>query len=336
MRIVTLLPSATEIVCALGLREHLVGVSHSCNFPEDVEELPVVTSTHVPYQESSEVIDAYVREHLSGHEALYDLDMERLVALEPDFIISQTLCDVCAVSTGDVMKAIESLPSKPVLIDLNPNTLDDVFDDVRNVGAQLGIELEANTTLLDLRERRDAIAARSAIIPLSDRPTVAFLEWVFPPFNGGHWNPELVNLAGGIDLLGSPGKASSTQDWVDIVSKQPDVLFIACCGFRVERALEDVDKISEAEEWRQLPAVKNGRVYVTDGNAYFSCPGPRLIDGLEIMAHALHPEVHPKLWPQEPISHPVSTDDSSIGESRSRVSLFSAPQRQTIQVEDSK
>ena len=208
MRIVTLLPSATEIVCALGLREHLVGVSHSCNFPQDVMVLPAVTSTRVPYQESSQVIDDYVREHLTGHEALYDLDMERLAELRPDFIISQTLCDVCAVSTGDVVKAIESLPSKPALIDLNPNTLDDVFNDVQNVGLQLGIEAEANAALLDLRERRDAIAARSATIPFSQRPTVAFLEWIFPPFNGGHWNPELVNLAGGVDLLGAPGDMS--------------------------------------------------------------------------------------------------------------------------------
>jgi iron complex transport system substrate-binding protein len=300
LRIVTLLPSATEIVCALGLREYLVGVSHSCNYPEDVSDLPVVTSTHVPYNESSQVIDDYVREHLTGHEALYDLDMEQLIALQPDFIISQTLCDVCAVSTGDVAKAIESLPSQPTLIDLNPNTLDDVFADVRNVGERLGIKPEENSTLLDLIARRDAVAARTATVPPAERPSVAFLEWIFPPFNGGHWNPELVHLAGGIDLLGAPGKASSTQDWQEIIAKSPDIVFVSCCGFHVERALQDLALASETDEWQQISAVKKGRVYVTDGNAYFSCPGPRLIDGLEIMAHALHPNVHPKLWPQEP------------------------------------
>lgn len=300
MRIVTLLPSATEIVCALGLRENLVGVSHSCNFPENVTDLPMVTSTHVPYQESSEVIDEYVREHLTGHEALYDLDMEQLVALRPDFIISQTLCDVCAVSTGDVMKAIESLPTKPTLVDLNPNTLDDVFDDVRNVGERLGIKADDNVALRDLIARRQAVTDRSTSIPESAKPGVVFLEWLYPPFNGGHWNPELVEIAGGVDLLGNPGKASTTLDWHEVLAKKPDVLFIACCGFRVERALLDVEMISQTDEWQQLPAVQNGRVHVTDGNAYFSCPGPRLIDGLEIMAHALHPEVHPKLWPQVP------------------------------------
>ena len=300
MRIVTLLPSATEIVCALGFREQLVGVSHSCNHPDGISSLPSMTSTHVPYEQSSEVIDNYVREHLTGHEALYDLDMEGLVAAKPDFIISQTLCDVCAVSTGDVLAAIRSLPSSPVLIDLNPNTLDDVLGDIRSVGDRLGISPERNAALQDLIVRRKAVEDRSGSIPREERPRVAFLEWLYPPFNGGHWNPELVELAGGINVLGNPGKASTTLDWQTVIETNPDVLFIACCGFRVERALEDVAKISQTDAWRALPAVQNGRVYVTDGNAYFSCPGPRLIDGLEIMAHALHPNVHPKLWPQEP------------------------------------
>ena len=288
-------------MCALGLRDHLVGVSHSCNFPEDVSELPVMTSTHVRYHESSQAIDEYVRGHLTGHEALYDLDIGRLVAARPDFIISQTLCDVCAVSTGDVMKAIRSLPSEPTLIDLEPNTLSDVFDDVRSVGERLGINEEKNSTLADLIARRQAVAKLTATIPPEERPRVAFLEWLFPPFNGGHWNPELVELAGGIDLLGSPGKPSTTQCWQEIVEQKPDVLFVACCGFRVDRTLQDVAEIGKTDEWQQIQAVKNGRVYVTDGNAYFSCPSPRLIDGLEIMAHALHPDVHPMLWPQEPV-----------------------------------
>ena len=301
MRIVTLLPSATEIVCALGLREHLVGVSHSCNYPEDVSDLPVMTSTHVPYHQSSQIIDDSVREHLTGHEALYDLDMEQLLVANPDFIISQTLCDVCAVSTGDVLQAIGSLPSSPVLIDLQPNTLDDVFDDVKSVGEHLGITARANTALHNLVERRRSVAERTRMIAPEQRPRVAFLEWLYPPFNGGHWNPGLVELAGGVDLLGNPGMASTTQDWQDIIKQKPDVLFIACCGFATDRALQDVAEISKTDMWQQIPAVQSGRVYVTDGDAYFSCPGPRLIDGLEIMAHALHPTVHPKLWPQAPV-----------------------------------
>lgn len=293
MRVVTLLPSATEIVCALGFEEHLVGISHSCNFPESIAGTRVLTSTHVPFDKDSETIDEYVRDHLTGHEALYDLDVDGLQAAAPDVVVSQALCDVCAVSTGDVMDAINSLPSKPALVDLNPNTLDDVFDDVLRVGEQLGASDAAVELVSDLRRRRDRVAARSAAIEKSQLPRVAFLEWLFPPFNGGHWNPELVELAGGLDLLGAPGQASSTQNWETIVSARPEVLFIACCGFRTDRALEDVARMSTSAEWQQLPAVQNGRVYVADGNAYFSCPGPRLIDGLEMMAHAFHPDVHP-------------------------------------------
>lgn len=293
MNVVTLLPSATEIVHALGMEESLVGVSHSCDYPGSIQDLPRVTSTRVPYTESSEVIDDFVRDHLAGTDALYELDMEALQAVAPDVIISQALCDVCAVSTGDVLAALDSLPSNPELIDIEPNTLNDVFDDCRRVGRALGVA--KNATQLDraLRQRRFAVAEKTALIPMSDRPKVAFLEWLVPPFNGGHWNPELVALAGGIDVLGAPAKPSSTLDWDQVIAAQPDVVFIACCGFSQERALEDVRQIESENYWRQLPAVQNGRVYITDGNAYFARPGPRLLDGLEIMAHALHPDFHP-------------------------------------------
>jgi iron complex transport system substrate-binding protein len=288
------LPSATEIVCALGFAEQLVGVSHSCNFPPEIAGMPVMTSTHVPYDRDSVTIDNHVREHLTGHAALYDLDIERLRAARPDVIVSQTLCDVCAVSTGDVMAAIHSLPSKPVLVDLNPHTLGDVFGDILRVGEHLGAKVAAQRLVAGLGERCDAVATRSGAIAARDRPRVAFLEWLMPPFNGGHWNPELVELAGGRDMLGAPGKASSTLSWDTVVAAEPDVIFVACCGFGIDRALEDVREISNTRAWRELPAVQNGRVYVADGNAYFSCPGPRLVDGLEIMAHTLHPDRHPK------------------------------------------
>ena len=271
-----------------------------------------MTSTHVPYKDNSKTIDSYVREHLTGHEALYDLDIERLRDARPDVVISQALCDVCAVATGDVLEAIHSLPSTPVLIDLEPNTLDDVLDDILRVGEQLEAREASEKLVANLRARRDRIAARTASIPMSERPRVVFLEWLYPPFNGGHWNPELVELAGGIDLLGEPGKPSSTQTWETIVDAEPDVLFIACCGFRVERALEDVQEIGQTDAWQKLPAVRNGRVYMSDGNAYFSCPGPRLIDGLEIMAHALHPKLH---------AEPSSGACHIVSQHRSRYSI---------------
>lgn len=293
MRIVTLLPSATEIVCALGLEDKLVGISHSCDYPPSVRRLPVVTSTLVPYTAGSDVIDSFVRDHLTENTALYELDMQALEAAAPDVIISQALCDVCAVSTGDVLSALDSLPSRPTLIDLEPNTLDEVFDDCVRVGHSLGHRNAASRLLHDLRTRRSMIAERTASIAQDERPKVAFLEWLMPPFNGGHWNPEMVALAGGIDLLGAPGQPSYSMTWDHVVASEPDVLFIACCGFSKDRTLDDIRKLAESESWNCIPAVANGKVFVADGNAHFSRPGPRLMDGLEIMAHALHPDVHP-------------------------------------------
>lgn len=308
MRIVTLLPSATEIVCALGLGDRLVGVSHSCDYPPLVRRLPTMTSSRVPYRDSSDAIDTFVREHLAGHDALYDLDIERLTAASPDVVVSQTLCDVCAVATGDVEKAICSLPSRPELIDLDPETLDDVLVDIERVGGRLSRAAKARLLVDALRSRRDAVAQRTRSIPETQRPRVAFLEWLDPPFNGGHWNPELIGTAGGIDLLGNHGLPSRTLTWEDVARVEPEVLFIACCGFDIDRALEDVNKLQGSETWRALPAVRNGRVYVADGSAYFACPGPRLIDGLEIMAHALHPHIHPE--PDFGAVHIVPTDSA--------------------------
>lgn len=252
-----------------------------------------MTSTRVPYTESSAVIDNFVRDHLAENAALYDLNIEALATSAPDVIVSQALCDVCAVSTGDVLAALHSLPSKPTLVDLNPNTLGDVFDDCNRVGQALGHSQQAKEFVVSLEKRRDDVAERSRSIPKERRPGVAFLEWLDPPFNGGHWNPELVELAGGVDLLGASGLPSSTLDWDQVVASNADILFIACCGHSTERALEDIREAAMRPEWRSLPAVRNGRVYVSDGDAYFARPGPRLIDGLEMMAHAFHPDLHP-------------------------------------------
>ncbi len=293
MRIVTLLPSATEIVCALGFQDRLVGVSHSCDFPPGVRDLPVMTSTNVPHTERSDVIDEYVRGHLEDNAALYDLDMQALAAAAPDFIVSQALCDVCAVSTGDVVAALDTIPSKPKLIDLEPNTLDEVLDDCLRVGASLGCGAKAEEIVDELRSRRCVVAERTAAIDHDDRPHVAFLEWLMPPFNGGHWNPELVALAGGIDQLGSPAKSSVPLTWAKIAASEPDVIFVACCGFSKERALEDIRTVLSQPICQSMHAVTSGKVFVADGNAYFSRPGPRLLDGLEMMAHALHPDLHP-------------------------------------------
>lgn len=293
MRIVTLLPSATEIVCALGLGDKLVGVSHSCNYPPHVRNIPRVTRTNVPSAAASDVIDEFVRGHLTQHTALYELDMVALREAAPDFIVSQGLCDVCAVSTGDVLAALDLLPSRPKLIDLTPNTLDDVLNDCARVGNELGQKDSAARLLGHMLRQCEIIGERSAEIPVERRPRVAFLEWLMPPFNGGHWNPELVHLAGGIDLFGKPGKPSTGMTWDHVLAGKPERLVIACCGFSKERALEDIKHLQDCEIWRQLPAVVDGNVFVADGDAYFSRPGPRLLDGLQLMAHWFHPNVHP-------------------------------------------
>lgn len=271
------------------MQDQLVGISHSCNYPAQIEALPRMTSTRVPFRADSQTIDGFVRQHLAAADALYDLEIESLIAAAPDIVVSQTLCDVCAVSTGDVFTAIQELPSSPTLIDLTQNTLEDVLADIARVGERLERPAYADSLVRELVSRRDAVARRSAEIPVTDRPRVAFLEWLIPPFNGGHWNSELVTLAGGIDLLGAHGRPSSTLTWEAVRAAKPDVVFVACCGFRVDRTLLDIDLVSE-----QLP---NARVCVVDGNAYFSSPNPRLLDALEILAHALHPDVHPDFHP---------------------------------------
>lgn len=291
MRVATLLPSATEIVAALGAADDIVAISHSCDFPSSVNARPRVTTTSIPTDAHSSTIDAVVREQLAAGQSLYFLDVERLAALRPDVIVSQRLCDVCAVASGDVLQAMDDLPGRPELIDLNPATLADVFDDIQNVAAALARTDDAKALLADLTRRRDAIASRTS--GSSSRPNVVFLEWIYPPFSGGHWNPELVHLAGGQDVLGVVGKPSRTLTWDEIAAADPDVLFVAVCGYDAQRAKQDLDALPAESPYANLRAVREGRVHVANGDAFFARPGPRLIDGLEQLAAALHPEIFP-------------------------------------------
>jgi iron complex transport system substrate-binding protein len=293
MRIVSLLPSATEIVCALGLGDELVGVTHECDHPAFVRGLPKVTTTSIPHDATSGQIDALVREQLATERALYHLDLPMLEELAPDLIVTQALCDVCAVAAAEVTDAACQLPGNPPVVNLEPMTLDEVFDAITAVGAAANRAAQATQVVADLRARVDAVARLSATIVEGDRPRVAFLEWIDPLFNAGHWNPELIALAGGIDVLGSPAEASRTITWQQLVDARPDVLFVSCCGFPTERALQDLPILAAKPGWAELPAVRNTRVAFSDGNAYFSRPGPRLVDSLEILAHAVHPDLHP-------------------------------------------
>lgn len=292
MNIVSLLPSATEIVCVLGLEPQLVGVTHECDYPPSVKKLPKVTRTLIPHDASSQEIDALVRERLKTQAALYSLDSEVLERLQPDLIVTQSLCDVCAVAEAEVQEAACRLPGQPRILNLEPMSLPDVFGTLRRVGKAAGREKQALHVVASLQARVEAVVEKAATIPTRERSRVAFLEWIDPLFGPGHWNPALIDMAGGVDVLGQAGQPSRTTRWEEVVRAQPEVVFIACCGFEAERARQDVPLLEKLPGWESLPAVQNRRVYLSDGNAYFSRPGPRLVDSLEILAHALHPQVH--------------------------------------------
>ncbi len=291
MRIVSLLPSATEILCALGLDDQLVGVTHECDFPAFVARLPKVTRTLIPTEASSAEIDGLVREKLKADRALYSLDMPVLESLRPDLIVTQALCDVCAVAEDEVRAAACSLPGSPRVVNLEPQTLSDVLESITQVAQAAGVESRGDEVVQGLQDRVARVAARTA--GLSHLPRVIVLEWLDPPFSCGHWNPELVRLAGGIEVLGQEGRPSRTLRWDEVLSAQPEIVLIACCGFGVDRTMQDVPALWSIPGWRALPAVRSSHVYVVDGSQYFSRPGPRLVDSLEILAHALHPDVHP-------------------------------------------
>jgi iron complex transport system substrate-binding protein len=288
MRIVSLLPSATEIVCALGLGDRLVGVTHECDYPQSVQSLPKVTRTLIPVDASSCEIDRLVSEQLKTTKALYQLDLPLLKELRPDVIVTQSLCDVCAVSPNEVQAALAQLPGTPRVVNLEPQSLDGLFEAIRQVASAVGVSAE--DTIRHLRGRVEAVAIRSAGV--SERPRVTFLEWLDPSFSSGHWNPELVRIAGGIEGLGKEGQPSRRLHWDEVFVCQPDVIIIACCGFNVERTRQDLAGVQSMSGWCELPAVRSGRVYVADGSHYFNRPGPRLIESLELLAHALHPDYH--------------------------------------------
>lgn len=308
MRIVSLLPSATEIICALGLEDQLVGVTHECDFPASIQQLPKVTRTLIPTEASSGDIDRLVRERLQTDRALYTLELPVLQGLRPDLIVTQALCDVCAVAEDEVRAAACMLPSSPRVINLEPQTFSEILASIRQVAKAAGVDRHADEVISGLTARVEAVAVRTA--GLQRRPRVALLEWLDPPFSCGHWSPELVRLAGGVEGLGQEGLPSRALRWDEVLAWQPEVVFIACCGFSVERTLCDLPLLRFAPGWQDVPAVRSGRVYVTDGSHYFSRPGPRLVDSLEILAHALHPEVHPL---PRGLPLPVRMNGSGVG-----------------------
>jgi iron complex transport system substrate-binding protein len=285
-RIASLLPSATEIVRALGLESSLVAVSHSCDFPGRIASLPRVTRTRVPKEAGSAEIDAVVRSCLSHGESLYELDVETLDRLRPDLVITQALCDVCAVGPGEVSRAVPALRSAPEVLTLEPRTLEGAFETIREVGTATHRVAQAHALVGSLRRRVEAVRDRTSRRAV--RPRVALLEWVDPPICGGHWNPELVELAGGTDGLGRPGRPSRTVMWDEILAWRPEVMVLACCGFTAERTRREVSLLRQRPRFADLPCARTGRIHVLDGVGHFSRPGPSLVDSLEALTAILN------------------------------------------------
>lgn len=297
MRIVSLLPSATEIVASLGLVNQLVGVTHECDWPTGVAAKLKVTRTLIPTDAASHEIDALVREQRSNSRALYSLDFEQMCSLNPDLIVTQTLCDVCAVDDREVRRFVSEVSQRhgsttePKVVYLEPTCLEDVLQSIVEVAEAAGVPTEGMRVVDALRQRieRVRLIAMESVTAKSSRPRVVVLEWLDPLFSCGHWTPELVEIAGGIEPLAKTGARSRQISMAQLVQADPDVILIACCGFSIERTMQDVPAFLNKPEVASLRCVRSGRVLVTDGSAYFSRPGPRLVESLEILAHAVDP-----------------------------------------------
>ena len=288
MRIVSLLPSATEIVCALGAADELVGISHECDFPESIRGRPVLTRARIDAGASSRAIDAAVRAVVRDALSIYVVDDQRLAALEPDVIVTQDLCEVCAVSLDDVRAAVSRLAHREQveIVSLRPTRLSDVLADVERVAAGIGREGQGRDVRESLETRIRAISVRAA--RGTSRPRVVSLEWIDPLMIGGTWMPEIIELAGGIAAGSSAGAPAPTIAPRVLRELRPEVVVVKPCGFSLQRALAERDIIERSVV--QMTGA-SARIYVTDGNAFFNRPGPRLVESLEIMAACVHPEL---------------------------------------------
>jgi iron complex transport system substrate-binding protein len=283
MRIASLVPSATEMLFALGLGESVVGVTHECDFPAAARELPHLTATVLPDGLSAGEIDAAVKAIVGEGRALYSLDEERLAALAPELIVTQAVCDVCAVSFEDVVEVAARLPGPPRVLQQDPSTLGEVLEDVTRLGAAAGIEERAHELRGELEGR---LAAVRAAVAGADRPRTIALEWLDPPFVGGHWIPEMIKAAGGEDVAGPPGVKSPEVAWERLAELDPDLVVVMPCGWYVEES-----RAQATEHWQRIEALGAERVFAVDAASTYSRPGPRLIDGVELLAHLLHPDL---------------------------------------------
>jgi iron complex transport system substrate-binding protein len=298
MRICSFLPSATEIVYTLGLGDQLYGVTRSCDYPAEALSKPIVVRSILDEEGlTSGDIDRIVKEHARNGQSVYHIDMEALRAAEPDLILTQQLCDVCAVGYADVLTQVKDLPKKPQVVSLNPTSLGDVLEDMLTVGRVTGTSDRAQAAVSTLRQRIDAVRQQAA--KATTGPRVFCLEWMGPLFVSGHWMPEMVKIAGGIDGVGNDRTPSTQIAWETVRDYQPEVVILMPCGADVPKTLSELDDVQALPGWADLPAVRHGRVYAVNSGAYFSRSGPRLVDGLELLAQIIQPELFPWMAPQD-------------------------------------
>jgi iron complex transport system substrate-binding protein len=288
-KIVSLLPSATEIVCALGLEANLVGRSHECDYPESITHLPVCSEANFPDGMSSMAIDVKVKEILADALSVYTVNREQIKQLSPDVVITQAQCEVCAVSLKDVEEALENYLDKQAhIVSLQPNSLDDIFRDIITVAKALNVTEKGNEVVGALQERVDII--RHKLKYIDHKPTVACIEWLEPMMVSGNWILELVSIAGGTSILAETGKHSPYIQWQDIQQNDPEIIIVMPCGFPIERTMREIDILLQLPGFNDLKAVKNNRLYIADGNQYFNRPGPRIVDSVEILAEIINPK----------------------------------------------
>lgn len=290
IKIVSLLPSATEIVCALGLENDLVAITHECDFPPRISNRPAITASRISHESMTSLeIDHAVRSQLDGHGSIYDLDTALLEHLKPDLIITQELCDVCAVSYKQVQNAARMYVADANVVSLEPNTIEDIFQNILTVGELTGARETAAEVVDELRGRLNLLREKTAAVEA--RPGAFMLEWLEPPFAPGHWVPEQVEAAGGISLLGSAGERSETTTYDAILESNPEIIVLIPCGYYIKDTIRQLESTIFPAAWKEIPAVKSGEVWALDATSYFSRPGPRVVDGAEILARIFNPDI---------------------------------------------
>jgi iron complex transport system substrate-binding protein len=280
VRICSFLPSGTEILFALGLNDSIMGVTFECDYPPEAKTKAVVVLSKLLHGLSQAEIDQQVKTYSERRESLYQLDADKLLAIEPDLIVTQELCHVCAASPNDVGAIFANLRRSPKVLALTPKTVNDVLEDITTVGITTGSQEQASQLVRTLRTRIE----ETSLVQVDQRPRVLCLEWLDPPFVGGHWIPEMVEIAGGRDVLGIPGKPSFETNWQNIANSDPDMILVMPCGYHRREVEEELQKLRLPKEWYELRAVRNGSVFATDASSHFSRPGPRIVDGIEVMA----------------------------------------------------